>query len=240
MLKKMLSLALLVISFYVHGQENSPKRQILNDQSVVRGEDGMVYPYNAWKKLMASGKYGLKNRQTTTDSGKPEYLIYELSEKQKVSYFESGAKPRSSDVFVVDQTFEGTKITDINGVKYDLRNLKGKVLVLYFWFLGEKMNNTLVPQLNELAKEYKDNKDVILLAICNNDKSEIKAFLNLNPFDFNIVDSGREISKRYSVKLYPTTVVIDQNNQVKFSTVGSAPSAGYWIKKTINESLALK
>jgi len=238
MLKKMLSLALLVISFYVNAQENVSKRQTLNDQSVVRGEDGMVYPYNAWKKLMATGKYGLKNRQTTTESGKPEYLIYELNEKQKASYFEGGAKPRPSDAFVMDQTFEGTKITDINGVKYDLRNLQGKVLVLYFWFIDGKSTNILIPQLNELAKEYKENKNVILLAVCNDDKYKIKAFLQNNPFDFNIVDDARDLSKKYNVKLYPTITVIDKNNQVKFSAVGSAPSTGYWVKKTIDESLA--
>lgn len=234
----MLSLILFVISFCVCAQDNVSKRQILNEQSVVRGEDGMVYPYNAWKKLMSTGKYGLRNRQTTTETGKAEFLIYELNEKQKASYFERGEKPRPSDVFAMDQTFEGTRVTDINGVKYDLRNLKDKVLVLYFWFIDGNKTNVLIPQLNDLAKEYKENKNVILLAICNDDKYKIEAFLKNNPFDFNIVDDARNISKRYNVMLYPTIVVVDKNNQVKFSAVGSASSTSYWIKKTIDESLA--
>jgi peroxiredoxin len=238
MIKKALSVILISISLCAAVQDVPPKRNVLNEESIVRGEDGMVYPYKVWKKLMATGKYGLRDRKTKTESGKPEYVIIALTESQKVAYFESITKPTPSDVFMLDQVFTGVKVTDMNGQKFDLRNLDGKTLVLNFWFTGGNTSKILIPQLNDLYDGFKDNKNVIFLSICNNDKNQIKDFLKETPFKFNIVDDARDIAEKYNVKSYPTTVVIDKNNQIKFSSVGASASTGYWIKKTIEESLA--
>lgn len=238
MIKKVLSILFISVSLSAAAQETPQKRNVLNEQSVVRGEDGMVYPYSVWKKMMATGKYGLKDRKTKTESGKPEYVITELDEKQKVAYFEGAQKPKPSEAFVIDQVFSGVKVTDMNSQKFDLRNLAGKTLVLNFWFTDSNSCKTLIPQLNDLYDDYKDNKDVILLAVCNNDKYKINDFLKEIPYKLNIVADARDVSKKYNVKSYPTTVVIDQNNQVKFSSEGTSPSTGYWIRKAIEESLA--
>nr|WP_276902253.1 TlpA disulfide reductase family protein [Pedobacter kyonggii] len=237
MLRNLLLIALLFTSLFSSAQGNNLKKNVLNEQSVVRGEDGLVYPYHVWKKLMATGKYGLRDRKTKTESGKPEYVIVELTQPQKVAYFESITKPTPSDVFMLDQVFTGVKVTDMNGQKFDLRNLDGKTLVLNFWFTGGSTGKMLIPQLNDLFDEFKDNKNVVFLSICNNDKNQIKDFLKETPFKFNIVDDARNIAEKYNVKRYPTTVVIDKNNQIKFSSVGVSSSTGYWIKKAIEESL---
>jgi len=68
-MKNTLSILLILFTLNTFGQEINSKRTILSEQSIVRGEDGMVYPYKMWKQLMASGKYALKNRETLTDGG---------------------------------------------------------------------------------------------------------------------------------------------------------------------------
>jgi len=237
MVKKMLLMAFIAISLYANSQETIQKKITLDEQSVVRGEDGMVYPYAVWKKLVVTGKYGLKNRKTFTESGKPEYLIYELPADQKAAYFDKLPKPRASESFVEGDDFKGFKVTDMNGNKFDLREGQGKVIVLNFWFINCPPCRSEIPQLNDLVAEYKDNPNVVFLAIATDEKYDLKTFLKTNPFSYNIVDGGRYIADKYKVKLYPTHAVIDKAGKIKFGTVGLASNTVHWIKKSIDESL---
>lgn len=237
MFRNLIFIALLSGAIFCHAQENNPKKNMLNEQSVVRGEDGMVYPYNAWTKLMQTGKYGIKNRKTVTDKGEPEYLIYELSADQKSAYMDKMPKPRPSDSFREGELFNGLKITDMNGNKYDLRDSTGKVFVLNFWFINCPPCKSEIPQLNELVNKYKDNKDVVFLAIALDEKSDLKSFLKSTTFNYNIVDGGRYIASKYEVKGYPTHVVVDKKGYIAFSTLGLASNTVYWVEKSINESL---
>ncbi|WP_316799296.1 TlpA disulfide reductase family protein [Pedobacter frigidisoli] len=238
MLKKTLFFLLFTVLLGNVKAQTKPANK-LDEQSVVRAEDGNVYPYAVWRKLLSTGKYAIKNRKTFTDSGKPEYLLYELSDEQKEAYFDKMPKPRKSDNFAEGEEFKGFKATDMNGNKFDLRNAKDKVIVLNFWFINCPPCRSEIPQLNELVEQYKDNKDVIFLAIATDDRYDLKNFIKTNPFQYNIVDSGRSIAEKYNLRLYPTHVVIDKNGIIKFGTVGLASNTMHWLKRSIDESLAL-
>ncbi|SDF72624.1 Thiol-disulfide isomerase or thioredoxin [Pedobacter terrae] len=237
MFKNLIIIALLFTALFSYAQENPIKKNVLNEQSVVRGEDGLVYPFNAWKKLMQTGRYGIKNRKTFTESGHPEYLIYELSADQKSAYMDKIPKPRTSESFREGDLFNGLRITDMNGNKYDLRDSTGKIFVLNFWFINCPPCKKEIPQLNELVAKYKDNKDVVFLGIALDEKYDLKSFLKSTAFDYNIVDGGRYIANKYGVKGYPTHVVVDKKGYIAFSTLGLASNTIYWVEKSINESL---
>jgi len=238
MLKTPLFLCLIMSSLLVNAQTNNAKQNVLNETSVVRAEDGNVYPYLVWQKLMSTGKYGLKTRGTKAESGATEYLIFELSEAQKFSYFEKMPKPRLSDSFKEGDDFKGFKATDINGNKIDLREATGKVIVLNFWFINCPPCRQEIPQLNELVAKYKDNPDVVFLAIATDEKYDLQKFIKSNPYDYQVVPNGHNLASKYSVTLYPTHAIIDKNGKVKFSAVGLATNTIHWIKKSIDESLA--
>lgn len=239
MLKNLILIALLFCLSFAKAQEAVQKKTTLNEQSVVRGEDGMVYPYAIWKKLMTTGKYGLKSRGTTAENGQPEYLVYQLSADQKAAFFDKLPKPRASESFPEGELFNGFKVSDINGNKYDLRDSTGKVFVLNFWFINCPPCKAEIPQLNEVVEEYKD-KNVVFLAIALDEKYELKSFLKTTPFNYNIVDGGRYIANKFDVKGYPTHVVIDKSGYIKFSTLGLGANTIHWVKKSIDEALAGK
>ncbi len=237
MLRKTLLLFLLLAAITVKAQNADIKQNILNETAVVRGEDGNVYPYVVWQKLMSTGKYGLKTRGTKTEGGLTEYLIFELSEAQKISYFENMPKPRPSVSFKEGEDFTGFKVTDIDGNKFDFREAKGKVIVLNFWFINCPPCRQEIPQLNELVARYKDNPDVVFLAVATDEKYDLQKFLKSNPYHYNVVHNGRYLASKYSVTLYPTHAVIDKQGKIKFSTVGLAANTIHWIRKSIDESL---
>ncbi|QDW28197.1 TlpA family protein disulfide reductase [Pedobacter sp. KBS0701] len=93
-------------------------------------------------------------------------------------------KPRASDSFREGELFNGLRITDMNGNKYDLRDSTGKIFVLNFWFINCPPCKSEIPQLNELVAKYKDNKDVVFLAIALDEKYDLKSFLKSTTFDY--------------------------------------------------------
>jgi hypothetical protein len=50
---------------------------------------------------------------------------------------------------------------DINGNEYSLDELKGKIIVMNFWFVECKPCIMKMPELNEIVEMYKNNEDVI-------------------------------------------------------------------------------
>ncbi|GGI26136.1 hypothetical protein GCM10008119_21140 [Pedobacter mendelii] len=211
---------------------------MLDEKSIVRGEDGMVYPHEVWKKLLQTGKFSIKSRNTKTENGQQEWVIYELTAEHRKALMERMPKPMQSDSFIAGEKFDGFKTSDINGNKFDLKNTDGKIIVLNFWFINCPPCKAEIPELNELTEAYKENNNVIFIAIALDDRYDLKDFLKTTPFNYNIVNSGRSFAERYGVKSYPTHVVIDKTGTIKFSTLGLATNTIAWIKKSIDESLA--
>lgn len=104
---------------------------------------------------------------------------------------------------------------DINGKLYSLPDLKGKIVVLNFWYTQCGGCIMEMPDLNGLKQSYSD-KNVVFLAITFDDSNKINAFLTKNKFDYTIIPNAKKVCTDYKLFGYPTSVVIDQNGIVKF------------------------
>lgn len=132
--------------------------------------------------------------------------------------------------------FEFT-VTDIDGTTYTLSELKGKTIVLNFWFIECKPCVIEIPELNELVEKYKDNKDIIFLGLATNKKAQLKVFLKKQAFDYNIVAETRKVAKAYGVSSYPTHIVIGKKGKITFVTTGLSPSTVHNLENAIKSSL---
>ncbi|WP_445721027.1 peroxiredoxin family protein [Flavobacterium sp.] len=110
---------------------------------------------------------------------------------------------------------EELNLEDINGVKFNLENLKGKVIVLNFWFTQCKPCVAEFPQLNNLKEKYK-NQDVEFFAVTWNNKETIEKFLLNHKLDFNIIPNGKLIIDKFKIPHYPYNIVIDKNGKVEY------------------------
>jgi len=126
-------------------------------------------------------------------------------------------------------------VTDMNGNNYSLENLKGKVIVINFWFVECKPCVMEMPELNKLVDKYK-GKDVVFLGFANNDKAKIESFLKSKSFDYNIIANSGNIANIYNVMSFPTHLIIDKNSIVSYTAVGLGPNTLQEINTTI-ESL---
>ena len=128
------------------------------------------------------------------------------------------------------------EVVDLKGKKYKLSELKGKVVVLNFWFVECKPCVMEMPELNELTKELK-GKEVIFLAIALNDKKRLKEFLKTKEFDYHVVSNGKPVADSYGIKVFPTNVIIDQNGLVKYVSSGIGPNNKANLLREINALL---
>ena len=233
-------LCLIVNLFNAQGQSRSFK---LDANSVVKDADGSTYPYVIWQKLLQTGEYAIKPGGDLK-AEKVEFLIYRMTEeekeakkKRKLETAASMSKPRVSEAFREGDKFRFDKMKDLNGLKYDFKKDTGKVVVFNFWFINCPPCKQEIPELNELVAKYKENKDVVFIAIALDDEYALKNFLKLMPFNYNIVGDGRFYSDKHGVKSYPTHVVVGKDGLIKFSTIGLASNTVYWVEKTIKEQL---
>lgn len=124
-------------------------------------------------------------------------------------------------------------VTDIDGTTYTLSELKGKTIVLNFWFVECKPCVMEIPELNELVKKYKNNKDIIFLGLATNRKEQLETFLKKQAFGYNIVPETRNVAATYGVSGYPTHIVIGKNGKITFVATGLSPTTVHNLEEAI-------
>lgn len=137
--------------------------------------------------------------------------------------------------------FEATTIT---GEKIKFSELKGKIVVVNFWFKACKPCLMEIPYLQKLTEKYKD-KNVVFLALCTDSEETLKNFLTTEKFEYKHIANARSIAQQWGVQGYPTNIVIDEKgnivlNEKGLMIVNGAPKTPQVIDAKIEELLQNK
>jgi len=114
------------------------------------------------------------------------------------------------------------EVKDLKGNTSKLEDLKGKVIVLNFWFVECKPCVSEIPELNELVIEFQ-KEGVVFMALGLNKAEEMKKFLKKTPFNYQVVPDAIEVATQFGVDGFPTSVVIDQNGLIRYISLGVGP-----------------
>ena len=126
--------------------------------------------------------------------------------------------------------------TDLNGNSIKLSELKGRIVVLNFWFTKCGPCIMEMPDLNELASMYKD-KNVVFLAITFNEKELVEQFLESNTFNYAILTNAKSAVNIYNVKSYPTNMIINQQGEIVLKELGYRTNIKEVLANSINSLL---
>lgn len=229
----MYKIAILIFVMLVSVTLQSQQIAELTDSTIVKDSTGKTYSYNAWKKLLSSWNYGVIPVEPTKINS--DYLLVRLTDKQKQQMFREMPKPPESFYFDNGKVISNFSAKDINGNRIDLKKLKGKIVVLNFWFINCPPCRKEIPELNEIANDYKDSTNIVFLGIANDYKSELREFLKDNPFGYTIIDDGRYIADQYRIRSFPTNVILDKDRRVYFNSSGFSTALATWLRKSIEE-----
>ncbi len=113
----------------------------------------------------------------------------------------------------------------LNGKEFKLSSLKKNYIVLDFW--GSWCMPCLkgFPKMKEYHKKYKNEVEFISIA-CNDTKESWKKAVKENKLDWlqliNNSDMDLDVSIKYSIKGYPTKIILDKNKKIVEIFVGES------------------
>jgi peroxiredoxin len=158
---------------------------------------------------------------------KGDTLIYELN---------LALNPNPTDI--QGQYLEGQPLPDFNlksidGKEMKLKELKGKPMVINFWFAGCIPCLAELPELNALKEKYK-NSDVLFLSMTFEKKSTVINFLKKHPFNFIPISDAKAYCDRMT-DLYPLTLFVDKNGIISAAEHLMPPLFNYEVTKRIDQ-----
>ena len=128
------------------------------------------------------------------------------------------------------------EVTDIKGNVYQSSAIKGKVIVLNFWFVECKPCVMEIPELNEISKLFKKD-DIIFLGLATNQKKQLIKFLKTTPFYYKIVPESQQTAQLFNVSGYPTSIIINKEGIIQYVSLGVGPNNTERLTEEINKLL---
>ena len=98
-----------------------------------------------------------------------------------------------------------------------LSKLKGKVVLLDFWFKNCGPCIESVPHLNALQEKFENQKFEILGINTYDAQKDISWFCNKQKIRYKVLMNGKDIAEKYGVDGYPTIILIDKKGEVFYS-----------------------
>lgn len=106
-------------------------------------------------------------------------------------------------------------LKDLNENFYNQQTIKGKILVLNFWFIHCLSCVQEIPELNKLVDKYKNRKDISFLAVALDKEENLKAFKKKTPFNYKIIsDTAQYLYKTLGLYGYPAQVLINKDGKI--------------------------
>jgi peroxiredoxin len=114
-------------------------------------------------------------------------------------------------------------LPDPNGVIYSLEDFRGQVVLVNFWATWCEPCKAEMPELDELAHEYRDAGFRVLAVNVLEDAATIRRFGEEMDLDLPLlVDRNGDVNKAYNVQAMPTSYLIDAEGvirEVRFGVV---------------------
>jgi peroxiredoxin len=117
----------------------------------------------------------------------------------------------------------------MDGTKIETEKLRGKVIVLNLWFINCPNCIEEIKMLNALVDEYKDNNDVVFVALAASKRADLEKFLVKNPFKYQVVPDATMViigkfgtpDKNGDLSVpFPMHYVLDRNGNVVLKEQG--------------------
>lgn len=116
-------------------------------------------------------------------------------------------------------------LTDSKGQKVSLSSLRGKYLVLDFWGTWCGWCIKGIPEMKKMYSKYSDRLEIVGVA-CGDKENVWKKCISENEMNWTnliMLECDANIPQMYSVKGYPTKVIIDPEGRVIKTVVGESP-----------------
>jgi peroxiredoxin len=191
------------------------------------------YFNKAEKFLLEARWHGAKNadeelreiyrQRRQTDEGFDAWLAEETKKQSPATPGEKKLAP-------------GFEVKALDGKTLRLADLKGKVVVLNFWYISCPPCQVEIPGLNKLVDEF-SGQDVVFIGFALDKPEELRSFLKEFAFKYQIVAEASAIRSLFGVSAFPTHVIINKQGQIEFFLLGGSPNQDEELRPLIKNLL---
>lgn len=208
----------------------SQKKWDLDKNSIVKDSSGRQYKYEEWAPMLRSREYVAVVAKPDTDS--MYFVLQHVTDEMRKKWLINSKPPKESAYFTTGKPFPTLKTKTITGEKINTRDLKGKILVINYWFINCMPCRKEIPVLNELVRHFEGDTSVVFISIAKDSNRDLKEFLETTPFSYKVIGYGEGSQ---GIGSFPTNVVVDKEGKIVFHASGYSPVTVYWIGKKIGE-----
>ncbi len=193
----LLPLILLCAQLIVQAQLSSPK-------TIFFDSDGNRITKDEFVDIrMANYQYPDKTLMKTLADGTVEFRLQKIPQ-------EGMAAPHFS-------------VKTLDGKTLSLAELKGKVVVLTFWFIGCPACLNMEPKLNNFKAKFAGNDNVVFIAMTPDPAADVRKYLTKERFDYTQAADAKDVMESFVFGVYPKNIVIDKDGKIVYwrSTVNA-------------------
>jgi peroxiredoxin len=107
-------------------------------------------------------------------------------------------------------------VRTLDGKTMRLADLRGKVVVLNFWFIGCAACRGMEPKLNQFMTKFAGRDDVVFLAMTPDPESSVESYLKKERFDYLQAADAKAAMALFNFRTYPRNIVIDRTGKITY------------------------
>ncbi|KQW99030.1 TlpA disulfide reductase family protein [Flavobacterium sp. Root420] len=104
---------------------------------------------------------------------------------------------------------------DLNGNEVSNETMKGKIIVIKCWYIHCTPCIREFPQVNRLAVEYKDRKDILFISLAEDTPEQLKVFLARKPLSYTVIpDMKIYMNETLDLNAFPTHFILNKEGLI--------------------------
>ena len=171
-------------------------------------------------------------------------IIHHLStgEVQHIWLDDNNNRSEKAVTMPIDQSLKiGKKFPDLtveklNGEKLSINDLVGKTVIINWWATHCGPCIAKMPGFNKLVEQYKENPDIVFIAISYDSKERVTRFLENKEFNYIQTLGSKDVLKIFG-NAFPVDVIINSEGTISFHSRSGDTDKYLEIEKVINKSL---
>lgn len=138
-----------------------------------------------------------------------------------------GAEERKQEALAekLDTPAPEFSLVNLKGETVNLKDLRGKVVVLDFWATWCGPCRMTMPLLADFVEEKPEQVEFFSVNVWEQDTTLVRPFLAEYGYKFQVLFGGMELPDEYGVTGIPTLFVIDKEGVIRYKQIGYSPYA---------------